>query len=175
MLVTCPLLAQNFEAQYTDTTGLQWSQNIGMFTNGCRGADLRNNEENRLKCTVETDEQGNPLVDVDGTYMVKSEDSEASQACRKIGARLPTRTEILNLIRDPGFDYKETKAGPVLTNSGKKTIRFVFPDMNGEWFWSSSVVPDNTIGALFLDIHWGRIESLDNRRNANSVRCVRPL
>ena len=72
---------------YTDNTnGLSWINSLnGMYANGC----------NNGQCPFETI--------ADGTRQVKTEDSEAAQACQAIGARLPTVSEFRSLIRN--FDH----------------------------------------------------------------------
>lgn len=156
-----------FEVLYIDESGLEWSQNIGLYQNGCAG---------QTKCR---------------DVILGTSDSEAEKACVKIGGTLPDEADYNRLMTE--FDHKisdnkwKTKR---LTRKGHREMRKVFPDMfryfspqariRG-WFWTRTTVPDDgrfkdlatafeMQGTVFVT---GGSIGVSERIEYLGVRCVR--
>jgi hypothetical protein len=135
LLIVCALTffvqivnADQFVPVYTDTSNnLSWSKAFtGHYSNGCL---YEGKYYYPMTCT---EVESGP----NGDLQVKVDDSAAAQACKAIGARLPTQLEFESLIRN--FDHTENSYGPRLTDNGMKAMQSIFGDMLG-WFWSSTV------------------------------------
>ena len=158
--------AEQFVSLYTDSgKKLYWSKKLpGTYSNGCANAEV---QFDISKCTYE--------IGSDGNNQVKVADSNAAKACREIGGRLPTKSELESLIKY--FDHISTYDGPVLTEKGMADMQSVFGDM-GKWgddndtlFLSSSVYPYNPRGAYALNSNVGGLE-VTSRYKPNAVRCI---
>src|SRR4051794_30299494 len=76
--------------------GISWMSALPkLYPNGCVDRDGHYAPE---KCMFETDANGKPIV-VDGYFQVDLAESHAEQACRALGARLPTQWEFHKLVR----------------------------------------------------------------------------
>jgi hypothetical protein len=112
------------------------------------------------------DYTNNPLAADQNGIIVNS---PATEACAKIGGLLPTALDFEKLA-----SYFELDSNQLLTDQGKKDWYAVFPDMQGHWFWSSTVDP--TPGYDVYDaIEFSGDDfsfDYDYRLTSVSVRCV---
>jgi hypothetical protein len=96
-------------------------------------------------------------------------DSLATEACAKIGGVLPTASDYQRLASSFELDNRQ-----LLTDQGKKDWVAVFPDMQGHWFWSSTVDPDAGYSTFDADTFNGDDFNFDYdlRSTPFAVRCV---
>lgn len=161
--------SEQFVPVYTDANiKLSWSRALpGKYSNGC--VDTKGSYD-RNKCSYERG--------TDAGYSLIVKDSAAAEACRSIGAKLPTESEFKSLIRN--FDHTNSRwspTSPQLTDKGKEAMQSVFGDMKGS-FWSSSVETgvlygEPNVAAIFdgLDGDMGYY----SRESSLSVLCVSSL
>lgn len=111
-LTTCKALSisdQQFEVKYTDRSGLEWSQILGLYKT----------------------EETQPLPGDSGfdpsepSFICRSIPTTAETACRKIGGRLPTKDDFNKLISDfdhviDPYSYRESIG---LTEKGDAQLR----------------------------------------------------
>ena len=87
--------------------------------------------------------------------------SKATEACKAIGGRLPTKAEYKKLEAD----WEDES---IVSAHFKK-------EMKDKRFWSSSAVSNFPCGAYFLFGNSGFVDSYGSRSFQGSVRCVWPL
>jgi hypothetical protein len=102
-------------------------------------------------------------------------ESQATQACAKIGARLPSAEDYKRLC-----SYLNLEIYNFLTQPARDDLHAIFKDMRGHWFWSSSVDPESALGAYEFDGNSGGvlgpkdyIYTYVSRHLVGSVRCVK--
>lgn len=157
-----------FHTAYTDRyNNLFWSRALpGMYRNGCQ---LGEGFFHVLsKCNVEA----GPYQSI----LVKADESDAANACKAIGARLPTRAEFLSLIVN--FDHTDYPqlGGPILTERGGAAMGDVFGDMAGvpkrQGFWTSTVLRKDSDRAYVFSASTGDVSDPIPRYKFDRVRCV---
>jgi len=123
--------------------------------------DIVKNEDGSIRYMVQSSEYmkkiGRPLPD--GQL-------GAEEYCKSIGARLPTQEEFTRLR-----EYMGARSG---THEGySHHDDKILPNLNGHWFWSSSVYPSNTDYAYGFSGTDGYIVYYYYRYyNGGAVRCV---
>lgn len=209
--------AEEFVSVYTDpNNNLSWSSALShsvsvgndevqlqlYHSNGCErlvtndhGSTTSFGHLGDPKCTFEM-KHGVYVFDDDGNRMVNIDDSSAARACKdltdrrgkKLGARLPTKSEIESLIRSfksvagaPLYTeescplWKASSSSgrcPTLTLEGRKAMNAKFGDMEYPFgFLSSSVVPESDGYAFEYNNFDGSVDEY-YRGNVDSVRCV---
>ena len=163
--------ATEFESVFIDDAyNLAWSRALpGEYSNGCAS---NTGKFDQSKCTYE--------MSKDGKALTGTNESQAAQACRDIGARLPTQEEYKRLIRrfehvtkgvnvntpkekslyekflglvfDPLLEIENVPAYQQLTNRGIAQMNDVFGDMGRGEFWTSSADPNQSDLAFSLQI-----------------------
>ena len=108
--------------------------------------------------------------------VVDANNSAAAKACEAVNARLPTKSEVDNLIRE--FDHTEVSAAqgavtlPTLTLNGFVSLQNYFGLLGG--FWTSTEVwPEDSFSAAAFSGIDGTVRWGTDRRFEKYVICVR--
>lgn len=171
------MCAQPVNAADTDfpyfVAGLNWSKNLGNFSNGCRDFD---GFADSRQC--HTDGNNHVLVLDDGIRA----GSRAAQRCLKIGGRLPTQLEYVRVIKS--FDHEEGRFPdhPEIVSLTAKGFASLTEAFGGEdlkdIFWTSSLGPWKDSAFVFdgspklLVGVVANAESHTGRNSRSAVRCV---
>jgi hypothetical protein len=146
-------------ATYTTSTGAVFTQLLGPGNFGKAWKDPSGTTWSSYQ-----GEHDNNLLRNDQNNVVM--DSPATEACAKIGGSLPTAQQYRTLV-----SYFDLANDLSFTNQGRKDLDAILPDMQGRFFWSSSVSPFEIGSVNYFDSIRGYV-STDTRDATYSVRCV---
>jgi hypothetical protein len=103
--------------------------------------------------------------------------SPATDACKKVHAELPTRTNFESLISD----FEIVIDGSHFTDQGLRDLYYLFPNMRNRWFWSTALLSDCTTNSYACNFSYmfcgcggdlGAWSFYEYRWHSQSVICV---
>jgi hypothetical protein len=132
-----------FENAWKDPSGAIWSLHIGSYSNKA----------------IQPDQNGTVV------------DSPATEACAKLGGRLPSVKDSEKLL-----SYFDLDGNRNLTYQGSLDLQAVFPPgVTNGYLWTSSVDASRPGGAYIFSFITGRgIDYDENRGFALSIQCISP-
>lgn len=111
---------------------------------------------------------GNEALEPDkGDMVVKT---PATEACKKIGGKLPTAQEFAKLL-----SYFDSVAGPTLSEKGRMDFFTLFPDAGGRIYWTASINTKVANRTFLFNGHFGYVDysgDIPNRDLKAFVRCI---
>jgi hypothetical protein len=171
-----------FKTAYNDTENqIVWSEVLsGVYSNGCRyyasHGSYGHGEFDRDSCSVLRE------IPLDPDSPRRVDNSIAELACKRIGARLPTRNDVVKLF----LSFKDSNGNPLVMNAtsqhkehvqptraGLQAIHEKFSDGFDFNFWTSQIVggDGSYYSAYEFDAKKGETVH-KNRVSRSTVRCV---
>jgi hypothetical protein len=141
--------AVDFQPVFTDNSGVQWSAPLkNSYTNGCEW-------------------RGSQVFCYD---TIEASNSAAAMACSKIGGKLPTIQNFVNLVKT--LNHTMVNGTPMLTEKGLQEFSEKLSSSSFYHYWTSNIDENDKESAM--DFYPGHSRFYSSLRGGfNSVHCVK--